>query len=64
MFSPEEVGKIRALMIDAADRLESRAQNEEMIDENFTQHGDDCVRAARTIRVIADHLCSIEGSNA
>jgi len=42
------------LMAEAADRLESWAQNEEMIDTHYTQHGDDCMRAAQTLRIVIE----------
>ena len=46
--------EILKLMAEAADRLESWAQNEEMIDTHYTQHGDDCMRAAQTLRIVIE----------
>ena len=36
-----------------AARLESWAQNEEMIDAAFLEHGADCLEAARVLRSVA-----------
>jgi len=37
-------------MIDLATRLESWSQNEEMINQHFTEHGEDCKEAATELR--------------
>jgi len=55
--------EILKLMAEAADRLESWAQNEEMIDAHYTQHGDDCLRAAQTLRICADMAAFELGSD-
>lgn len=39
---------LRALL----ERLESWAQNEEMIDASYLQHGLDCMEAANALRVL------------
>lgn len=36
-----------------ADRLDSWAQNEEMIDQHYTAHGRDCIAAAAKLRALA-----------
>jgi len=43
-----------------AERLVSWAQNEEMIDQHFLEHGKDCLKAAEICRVCAD---MVEGLN-
>jgi len=35
-----------------AERLISWAHNEEMIDQHFTDHGKDCLKAAHFIKVV------------
>lgn len=37
-------------------RLESWAQNEEMVDSNFTDHGLDCIEAAKAIQAMGSLL--------
>ena len=37
-----------------AEKLVSWAQNEEMIDQSFTEHGKDCLKAAEICRNCAD----------
>jgi hypothetical protein len=39
-----------------ADRLRYWAQNEEMIDTNFTEHGKDCNAAAKLLSAMRDAL--------
>lgn len=43
-----------------AERLETWAQDEEMIDFHFTEHGSDCNRAALIIRALSQFTSKIE----
>jgi len=52
MTKSQSVERYREL----AEKLESWAQNEEMIDQYFLDHGKDCLKAAEICRACADAL--------
>lgn len=46
--------------LELAERLESWAQNEEMIDQHFLKHGKDCLKAAEIARTCAEMLSRLQ----
>ena len=51
-------------MSDLTERLRSWAQNEEMINQYFTDHGKDCNEAVKEIERLQARVDALEGANA